>query len=155
VGRLVKPLGEALAKLVVGLRVPPMEARCCQSVLRIRDVYPGYRILIFTHSGSRISDPKTATKERGEKFFGQTFFCSHKFHKNCKLFYFLNAEEKNLGQLKIQRIIEFFPKNLSLSSKNMGLGSGIPDPGSATLLPMLQKAMKDLGEQSKVVFSAG
>jgi hypothetical protein len=64
-------------------------------VLRIRDVYPGSRILIFTHPGSRISDPgsripdlgsrisdpgsrisdpgsripdpKTATKERGEK----------------------------------------------------------------------------------------
>ncbi len=37
------------------------------SVLRIRDVYPGSRILIFTYPGSRISDPKTATKERGEK----------------------------------------------------------------------------------------
>jgi hypothetical protein len=43
-------------------------------VLRIRDVYPGSRILIFTHPGSRIPDlgsripdPKTATKERGEK----------------------------------------------------------------------------------------
>ncbi len=43
-------------------------------VWRIRDVYPGSRILIFTHPGSRISDPgsripnpKTVTKERGEK----------------------------------------------------------------------------------------
>jgi hypothetical protein len=43
-------------------------------VLRIRDVYPGSRILILTHPGSRIPDlgsripdPKTATKERGEK----------------------------------------------------------------------------------------
>ncbi len=36
-------------------------------VLRIRDVYPGSRILIFTHPGSRIPDPKKATKERGEK----------------------------------------------------------------------------------------
>jgi hypothetical protein len=27
------------------------------SVLRIRDVYPGSRILIFTHPGSRIPDP--------------------------------------------------------------------------------------------------
>jgi hypothetical protein len=27
------------------------------------------RILIFTHPGSRIPDPKTATKERGEKKF--------------------------------------------------------------------------------------
>jgi hypothetical protein len=40
------------------------------AVLRIRDVYPGSRILIFTHPGSRIPDPKTATKERGEKKFG-------------------------------------------------------------------------------------
>jgi hypothetical protein len=38
-------------------------------VLRIRDVYPGSRILIFTHPGSRIPDPKTASKERGEKKF--------------------------------------------------------------------------------------
>jgi hypothetical protein len=37
------------------------------AVLRIRDVYSGSLILIFTHPGSRISDPKTATKERGEK----------------------------------------------------------------------------------------
>ncbi len=28
---------------------------------------PGYRILIFTHPGSRIPDPKTATKERVKK----------------------------------------------------------------------------------------
>ncbi len=42
---------------------------CSLPVLRIRDVYPGSWILIFTHSGSRIPDPKTATKERGEKKF--------------------------------------------------------------------------------------
>jgi hypothetical protein len=35
--------------------------------LRIRDVYPGSRIRIFSHPGSRIQ--KTATKERGKKFF--------------------------------------------------------------------------------------
>jgi hypothetical protein len=46
------------------------------SVWRIRDVYPGSRILIFTHPGSRIPDlgsripdSKTAIKERGEKKF--------------------------------------------------------------------------------------
>jgi hypothetical protein len=39
------------------------------------------RILIFTHPGSRISDPKTATKERGEQNFLSNIFCSHKFHK--------------------------------------------------------------------------
>jgi hypothetical protein len=40
-------------------------------VLRIQDVYPGSRILIFLipEPGSRIPDPKTATKERGEKKF--------------------------------------------------------------------------------------
>jgi hypothetical protein len=30
---------------------------------------------------SRIPDPKTATKERGEKMFCHIFFCGHKFHK--------------------------------------------------------------------------
>jgi hypothetical protein len=47
-------------------------------VLRIRDVYPGSRILIFTHPGSRIPDPgsknSTITKERGEKKFVIIFF---------------------------------------------------------------------------------
>jgi hypothetical protein len=44
----------------------------CIPVWRIRDVYPGSRILILpiTDPGSRIPDPKTATKERGEKKFG-------------------------------------------------------------------------------------
>jgi hypothetical protein len=33
----------------------------------IRDKHPGSATLLFGHPGSRISDPKTATKERGEK----------------------------------------------------------------------------------------
>ena len=47
-------------------------------------VYLGSRILIFTHPGSRIPDPKTATKERGEKklvvvpFFVATNFTKYK-----------------------------------------------------------------------------
>jgi hypothetical protein len=61
-------------------------------VLRIRDVYPGSRILIFTHPGSRISDPgsriphpKTGRKERGEKkFFVKHFFVATNFTK-CKI----------------------------------------------------------------------
>jgi hypothetical protein len=36
---------------------------------RIRDDYPGSRILIFTHPGYRISETKTATKEKEEKKF--------------------------------------------------------------------------------------
>jgi hypothetical protein len=74
-----------------------------QTVLRIRDVYPGSRILIFTNPGSRIldpgfripdpgfhipdlgsriPDPKTGTKERGEKkFVVMPFFVAKNFTK--------------------------------------------------------------------------
>jgi hypothetical protein len=37
------------------------------SVLRIRDVYPGSRILIFTHPGSRISDPGSKNSNKRER----------------------------------------------------------------------------------------
>jgi hypothetical protein len=65
-------------------------------VLRIRDVYPGSRILIFTHPGSQISnpgsriwdpgsqipDPKTAIKERGgKKFVVIPFYAATNFTK--------------------------------------------------------------------------
>jgi hypothetical protein len=36
-------------------------------MFRIRDDYPRSQILVFTHPGFRIQDPKTATKESGEK----------------------------------------------------------------------------------------
>jgi hypothetical protein len=86
------------------------------AVLRIRDVYPG----------SRIPDPKTATKERGEKkFVVIPFFCSHKFHKIENYFSFLSAEEKNLGQFS-KRITERFTQKLSLRSQKYGFG--IRDP---------------------------
>jgi hypothetical protein len=56
------------------------------------------RILIFTHPGSRIPDPKTAAKERGEKKCCHTFFCSHKFHIIENYFIFEMLKTKNLGQ---------------------------------------------------------
>ncbi len=37
------------------------------AVWRIRDVYPGSRILIFTHPGSRISDPRSRISDPGSK----------------------------------------------------------------------------------------
>ncbi len=37
------------------------------SVLRIRDVYPGSRILIFTHPGSRIPDPGSRIQKQQQK----------------------------------------------------------------------------------------
>jgi hypothetical protein len=52
----------------------------------------------FYPSGSRIPDPKIATKERGEKKFVviryHTFLCSHKFHKIENHFYFEVLKKK-------------------------------------------------------------
>jgi hypothetical protein len=57
----------------------------CGSGMFIPD--PGSRILIFTHHGSRIPDPKTATKERGdEKFVVKHFFVATNFTK-CKIIF--------------------------------------------------------------------
>jgi hypothetical protein len=76
-------------------------------VLRIGDVYHGSRILIFTQPGSRIPDPKTATKERGEnKFVVIPFFIA----TNLKLFYFELLKKKNWT--KFQRIIELFAQKV-------------------------------------------
>jgi hypothetical protein len=47
----------------------PKKLNIFDDVWRIRDVYPRSRILIFTHPGSRILDPKRATKDRCEKIF--------------------------------------------------------------------------------------
>jgi hypothetical protein len=81
-------------------------------VLQIRDVYPGSRILIFTHPrsqipdpGSWISDSKTATKERGgKKLCCHNFLCSHKFHKIANYFSFEVLKKKIWANF--QRIIE-------------------------------------------------
>ncbi len=102
----------SLTRSVVQVLVP---------VFRIRDVYPGSRILIFTPSRildpeSGILDPKTATKERGKKICCNTFFYSHKFHKL-------------LGQFS-KNYRTFYPKSCHLALQNMGLGSGIREAGS-------------------------
>ncbi len=56
------------------------------------------RILIFTHPGSRIPDPKTAIKDRGEKnLFVKPFFVATNFTK-LNIILFLYAEDKNLAQ---------------------------------------------------------
>ncbi len=97
-------------------------------MLRIRDVYPGSRILIFTHPGSRIPDPKTATKERGEK--------NLLFHKIANYFSFEVLKKKIWAN--IQRIIELFTQKIVTKLSKIWIwdpGSGIrkkpiPDPGS-------------------------
>jgi hypothetical protein len=106
----------------------------------IRDVYPGSRILIFTHPGSRISDPGSinSNERHFEKklvvipFFGVINFT--------KLNYFIFEMLKKKIWANFQRSIELFTKKLSLSSQKYGFGirnprSGIrkkhiPDPGS-------------------------
>jgi hypothetical protein len=80
------------------------------SVLRIRDVYPGSLILIFTDPGSQIPDPETATKEMGEKNCCYTFFCSHKFHSIENYFIFEMAKKKIWTNY--QRIIELFTQKI-------------------------------------------
>ncbi len=65
----------------IGLYLP-LWSIALKTVLRIRDVNPGSRILSFTHPGSRIPGPKTATKERGEKkFVVIPFFVATNFTK--------------------------------------------------------------------------
>jgi hypothetical protein len=112
-------------------------------VLRIRDVYPGSRILIFTHPGSRIPDlgsriQKQQQKRGEKKICCHTFFCSLKFQK-IEYYFMFDMLKKKIWP-NFPRIIEVFTQKLSLSSQKYGFGirdprSGIrkkpiPDPGS-------------------------
>jgi hypothetical protein len=111
--------------------------RAVRPVLRIRDVYPGSRILIFTHPGSRIPDlgsripdPKTVTKERGEKNLLAYFFCSHKFHK-IKYYVIFEILKKKIWA-NFQRIVEVFTQKTFNMLSNIWVwdpGSEIRDPG--------------------------
>ncbi len=110
------------------------------SVWRIRDVYPGSRILIFTHPGSRIPDLgsriQKQQQKRGEKKISchtGTFLCSHKFHKIVNILVLKWWRKKNVGQFS-KNYRTFYQKNCQKALKNMVLESGIrkkpiPDPG--------------------------
>jgi hypothetical protein len=71
---------------------------------------PGYRILIFTHPGSRIPDPGSRISDPGSRiqkqqqktgvksfFFVKPFFVATNFTK-INIILFLICEEKNLAQ---------------------------------------------------------
>ncbi len=82
---------------------------------------------------SQIPDPKTATKERGEKNLLSHLSCSHKI--NIVENYFIFEMLKKKVWPNFQRIIELFTKNMSLGSgiRDRDPGSGsrkkpIPDP---------------------------
>jgi hypothetical protein len=78
-------------------------------------------------SGSRIPDPKTATKERGEKkLVVKPFFVATNFTK-LKIILFFKCLRKKFGPV-FKELLNFLPKNLSLSSEKYGVG--IRDPRS-------------------------
>jgi hypothetical protein len=68
--------------------------QCCGSGMFIPD--PDF--LPIPDPGSWIPDPKTSTKERGEKSFVVIPFCSHKFHIIENNFIFEMLKKKNLAQ---------------------------------------------------------
>jgi hypothetical protein len=79
-----------------------------KSVLRIRDVYPGSRILIFTHPGSRIQ--KHQQKRGVKKNLMHTFLCNHKFYKIVHYFSFEVLKKKIWANFP--RIIELFAQKI-------------------------------------------
>ncbi len=102
-------------------------------MLRIRDVYPGSRILIFTQP-----DPgsKTATKDRcGKKLVVITFLVATNFTK-LQIILVLKCWRKKFGPI-FKEFQNFLPKKFSISSQKYGYwdpGSGknlfrIPEPG--------------------------
>ncbi len=82
-------------------------------VLRIRDVYPGSRILIFTHTGSRISDPvsKNSNARQGRKknLLSYLFFGAINF---TKLNYFIFEMLKKKILANFQIIIKLFTQKI-------------------------------------------
>ncbi len=105
-------------------------------MLRIRDVYPGSWFLPIPDPGTRIPDPKTAIKERGEKkIYFHRFFGGTNFTK-CKIILFLNCRRKKLGQI-LKNYRTFSQKVVTKLSKiwvwdpRSGIrDKPIPDPGS-------------------------
>jgi hypothetical protein len=96
-------------------------------VWRIRDVYPGSRILIFTHPGSRIQ--KQQQKRGVKKFCCHTILCSHKFHKIENYFSFEVLKKKMWAD--VQRIIELFTQKIVTKLSKLWVwdpGSEIRDP---------------------------
>ncbi len=106
-------------------------------MLRIRDVYPGSRILIFTHPGLGSRIPKQKQKRGVKKNLLSYLFCCSKFHiiEN----YFIFEMRKKKIWANFQRIIELFTQQIvtklskiwvwdprsGIQKKNL-----IPDPGS-------------------------
>jgi hypothetical protein len=106
-----------------------VKKKCCGSGMFIPD--PDFYPSRIPDLGSRIPDPKTATKERGEKkICRHIFFCNHKFYRieNYLIFGML----KKFGPI-FKELYNFLLKKLSLSSQKYGFGIWDPEktyPGS-------------------------
>ncbi len=91
-------------------------------VLWIRDVYPGSRFLIsYLGPGSRI--------QKQQQYLLSYLFLLPQISHNLKLFYFWNAEEKNLGQFS-KNYSTFYPTICHWSSLKYKFGIRIRDLGS-------------------------
>jgi hypothetical protein len=120
---------------------------------------PGSWFFPFPDPGSRIPDPKTATKERGEKkLVVITFYVATNFPKLLIILVW-KCLRKKFGPF-FKELQKFLPKKLSISSQKYGFGirdpektysgSRIPDPvvkkapdpgsGSATLDLSMKKS---------------
>ncbi len=103
--------------------------QCCGSGMFIPD--PGSWFLPIPDPGSRIPDPKSATKERGEKKFCHTFLFSLKCHKIEHYFSFEVLKKKIWANF--QRIVKLFTQKIVTKLSKIWVrdpGSGIRDPGS-------------------------
>ncbi len=78
-------------------------------MLRIRDVYPRSRILIFTHPGSRIQKQQQ-NREVKKKLDVKPFYVATKFNKIVNYFSFEVPKKKIWANF--QRIIELFTKKI-------------------------------------------
>ncbi len=99
------------------------DIRKCRLQLLLCVAAPGCisRILIFTHPGSRISDPGSKNSNKREwwkKIFCHTFLCSDKFHKIVNYFSF--------EMLNFQRAIELFTQKIVTKLSKIRVW----DPGS-------------------------
>ncbi len=97
------------------------------SVLRIRDVYPGFWLLPIPDPGSKNSNKR----ERWKKISCYTFFCSSKFHKIENYFIFEKLKKKMWANF--QRFIELFTQILSPSSQIYWFGMRDPRSGKNLL----------------------
>jgi hypothetical protein len=101
---------------------------------------------------SRIPDPKTATKERGEK---NLLFYLFRCHKNHKIENYINFElvTKKMWA-NLQRTIELY-KKLSLSSQNNGFGIRDPEKNLFRIPDLGVKKVPDPGSGSATLVERG